>query len=83
MNMKSLDDIKNSISFVNNKTILAQNNLSFKNTQFDFANSNLILAQNSSSDNTKPKKIKNNQSEKKSLTLKEKINNYKKKRENF
>ena len=42
----------------------------------------MILAQNSSSDNTKPQKNKtDNQSEKKSLTLKEKINNYKKKRE--
>ena len=82
MNIKSLDDIKNSISFVNNKIILAQNDLNFKSTQFDFVNSNLILAQNSTSDDAKPKKSNvNNKSEKKSLTLKEKINNYKKKRE--
>ena len=43
MNMKSLDDIKNSISVANNKIILAQNNINFKDTQFDFVNSNLIL----------------------------------------
>ena len=65
MNMKSLDDIKNSISLANNKIILAQNNLNFKDTQFDFVNSNLILAQNSTSDDAKPKKSNvNNKSEK-------------------
>ena len=57
MYIKSLDDIKNSISFANNKIILAQNDLNFKDTQFDFVNSNLILAQNSTSDDAKPKKV--------------------------
>ena len=53
---ESLDDIK-FISVANNKIILAQNNINFKDTQFDFVNSNLILAQNSTKDDADPKKV--------------------------